>query len=133
MKYMLDTNICIYVIKQKSPAVLAKIQQNLASGLAISSITLAELWHGVENSAAIERNTVALIEFLTIVKILPFDDKAAEQYGSIKADLQRRKCLIGPFDTLIAAHARANGMVLVTNNTKEFERVDGLTIEDWTK
>jgi tRNA(fMet)-specific endonuclease VapC len=133
MKYMLDTNICIYIIKKKSGNVLAKIKANRGNGLAISSITLAELWHGVEYSASREKNTIALIEFLAIVKIMSFDDKAAEEYGRVKADLQRRKCLIGPLDTLIAAHAKSNGMVIVTNNTKEFSRVEGLKVEDWTK
>jgi tRNA(fMet)-specific endonuclease VapC len=130
---MLDTNICIYIIKKKSPAVLNRLKRNRNDGIAISTITLAELQHGVENSAAKEKNEIALLGFLAIMTIMPFDDKAAEEYGRVKTNLQRKKCLIGPYDMLIAAHAKSKGMVMVTNNTKEFERVDGLVVEDWTK
>ena len=130
--YMLDTNICVFVIRRKPPRLLERLQKTLGV-LCLSTITLAELKHGVEKSLFLEKNTKALMDFLSIVEILPFDDKAAGEYGKVKTALQRRGMPIGPLDTLIAAHAKAVGMILVTNNTKEFARVDGLQIEDWTR
>jgi tRNA(fMet)-specific endonuclease VapC len=133
MKYMLDTNICIHLVKKKSPLVLERLKKNRSQGIAISAITQAELWHGVENSVAKERNTIALLELLSILTVLPFEEAAAEEYGKVKSSLQRQGLLIGPLDTLIAAHAKSLNMVLVTNNTREFIRVAGLAIEDWVK
>jgi len=130
--YILDTNICIYAIKKKYQSVLEKFEENRFSGISISSITLAELEHGVANSMYPEKNAVALMEFLSLVNVLPFDEPAAKEYGAIKTDLKKRNCIIGPFDTLIAAHARSLNLTLVTNNTKEFSRVQGLDLEDWT-
>lgn len=130
MKYMLDTNMCIYAQKQNS-SVLAKIRENRREGLAVSAITLAELEYGVKASAAPEKNTVALLKFLTVAEILPFDGKAATEYGKIRADLRRRGTPIGNMDMLIAAHAKSEGLIIVTHNTREFERVDGLQLEDW--
>jgi len=131
MSYMLDTNICIYLIKRKPESVLKKMQEHMQDGLCISSITLAELKHGVFASAAIERNTIALNQFLSIIEILNFDDESAFEYGKIAADLKRKGTLIGSMDTLIASHALATGKTLVTNNVKEFERVVSLKIENW--
>ena len=133
MKYVLDTNICIYIIKKKPESVLRHLQTKMSDGIAISAITLAELQHGVEASAAPERNAIALAQMLLILTVLPFDDSAATEYGQIRADLQNKGTPIGPLDTLIAAHARANKMVLVTNNTREFERVEGLELENWAE
>ena len=130
MKYMLDTNMCIYAQKNNE-SILTKIKDNYEDGLAISSITLAELEYGVQNSSNPEKNTVALLKFLTIVDVLPFDSGAAEQYGSISADLKRKGTPIGPMDTLIAAHAKSEELTIVTHNVREFERVIGLKIEDW--
>jgi len=131
--YMLDTNICIYIIKKKREKVLAKLKQNRETGLYISSITLAELEFGIANadSSYMEKNRIALIEFLTIIGIKHFDDNAAKEYGTVKKGLKDKNCLIGPFDMLIAAHAKSLGMILVTNNTREFERIEGLKVEDW--
>jgi tRNA(fMet)-specific endonuclease VapC len=129
--YMLDTNICIYIIKKKQEEVLRQLKNKKKYGLAISSITLAELEYANENSAQKEKNRIALMEFLTIMDIKQFDGKAAKEYGLIKKDLKDRKCLIGPFDMLIAAHAKSLGFILVTNNTGEFERVKDLAIENW--
>jgi tRNA(fMet)-specific endonuclease VapC len=129
--YMLDTNICVFLIRQKPPILLERLQ-NSWGVRCLSAITLAELRHGVEKSLFPEKNTKALMNFLSIVEILPFDDKAAWEYGKVKAALQRQGTPIGPLDTLIAGHAKAAGAVLVTNNTKEFARVDGLRLEDWT-
>lgn len=99
--------------------------------LCISSITYAELVHGVEKSQAVDRNRLALTLFLSIIPIIPFDDKAAEVYGDIRAKLEGKGTPIGPMDMLIAAHAKSMGCIMVTNNTKEFQRVDDLVLEDW--
>ena len=131
--YMLDTNICIYAIKNKPDLVLQRLKNNLQHGLCISAITLAELQHGVEKSVYPEKNTAALLQFLSILTVLPFDDLAAVEYGKICADLQRKGTPIGTMDMLIAAHARAEHIVLVTNNVREFERVSGLEIENWAE
>ena len=130
---MLDTNICIYAIKNKPDLVLQRLKNNLQHGLCISAITLAELQHGVEKSAHPEKNTAALLQFLSILTVLPFDDLAAVEYGKICADLQRKGTPIGTMDMLIAAHARAEHMVLVTNTVREFARVSGLEIENWAE
>lgn len=131
MKYMLDTNICIFLIKNKPETVIRKFMEYDAGDICISAITYAELVHGVEKSAAREKNRIALTVFLSEIQIIPFDDAAAQAYGAVKAELQRRGTPIGPLDTLIAAHAKALKVVLVTNNTREFSRVDGLVVEDW--
>lgn len=129
--YMLDTNICIYAIKKKPEIVLKHLHDNLENGLAISVITLAELEHGVEKSAKPEKNALALMQFLSILDILSFDDRAAVEYGKLCAYLQKRGTPIGTMDMLIAAHAKAEGLTLVTNNMREFERVPGLKLENW--
>ena len=131
MKYMLDTNICIYAIKNKPEKVLNTLKEKMNDGICISAITLAELAHGVEKSAARDKNRAALLRFLTILTVLPFDDLAAAKYGEVCADLQRKGTPIGTMDMLIAAHAKSEGLILVTNNTREFERVQGLTLENW--
>jgi tRNA(fMet)-specific endonuclease VapC len=128
---MLDTNICIYFIKGKPQGVMQKLKENMQGGLCISAITLAELEHGVALSGHPEKNAIALSQFLSILEVLPFDDKAAAEYGDIHADLQRKGAVIGVMDMLIAGHARAEGMIVVTNNVREFERVEGITIENW--
>lgn len=129
--YMLDTNICIYAIKHRPEIVLQHIRENLLAGICISVITLAELRHGVEKSLYKEKNEAALLKFLSILDVMPFDDYAAIEYGKICSALQKQGMPIGTMDMLIAAHAKANHMVLVTNNTREFERVPGLSIDDW--
>ena len=133
MRYMLDTNICIYAIKHKPPEVIQKFLSHDPSELCISSITYAELMHGVEKSMAVERNRIAITMFLSPISVLDFDTDAAEEYGKIRADLERKGTPIGPMDMLITAHAKAEDLVLVTNNTREFERVEDLEVEDWTK
>lgn len=131
MKYMLDTNICIYAIKNKPELVLQRLKTNLSKGLCISAITLAELQHGVEKSTQSHKNRAALICFLSILNVLPFDESAAVEYGEICAYLQNKGTPIGTMDMLIAAHARSSHKILVTNNVREFERVPGLEIENW--
>ena len=130
---MLDTNICIYTIKQKPIEVLSRFKEELPDGLCISAITLAELKHGVEKSARPERNELALAQFLTALTVVPFDDLAAVEYGKICAELQKQGKPIGTMDMLIAASAVSLDMTLVTNNTREFIRVSGLSLENWTQ
>ena len=129
--YLLDTNICIYAIKNRPEAVLNRIRENRPEGLCISVITLAELRHGVEKSLHKEKNEQALLKFLSVLEILPFDDHAAIEYGKICSELQRQGTPIGTMDMLVAAHAKARRLTLVTNNGREFMRVPGLRIENW--
>lgn len=131
MKYMLDTNICVYIIKKKPEHVFQRLRENMDEGISISSITLAELEYGVAFSVQQEKNADALAQFLAMIEVLPFEERAAAEYGLIRADLRRKGTPIGALDELIAAHAKGNGLVLVTNNTREFERVAGLAIENW--
>lgn len=132
MRYMLDTNICIHVIKNRPETVIQNFLKHEPTELCISSITYAELMHGVEKSQDVERNRVAMMLFLSPISILEFDNYAAEEYGKIRADLERKGTPIGPMDMLIAAHARSEGLILVTNNTREFNRVEALPVENWT-
>lgn len=131
MKYMLDTNICIYTIKHKPEKVIEEFMKHDPDELCVSAITYAELMHGVEKSQAVEKNRLAISMFLSALTILDFDGLAAEEYGKIRADLERKGTPIGPMDMLIAAHAKAEGLTLVTNNTREFLRVEGLDVENW--
>lgn len=133
MTYMLDTNICIYAMKKKPEQVLKRLKETLYNGVCISSITLAELEYGMKHSSNPEKNARALLRFLVPFSILPFDPAAAAEYGEIRAHLQRQGTPIGPLDMLIAGHARSEGLILVTNNVKEFERVPGLIIENWAE
>ena len=131
MRYMLDTNICIYLIKKKPESVLKNLNLHMDEGIAISAITLAELKHGVEASQYPEKNAIALNQFLSIVDILPFDDDAATEYGKICATLRRQGTPIGVMDMLIAAHAKAKGLIIISNNVREFARVEGLELKNW--
>lgn len=133
MKYMLDTNICIYAIKHKTEAVIKNFLSHMPEEMCISAITYAELMYGVEKSMAIEKNRIALSLFLSPLTILEFQASAAEEYGKVRAELESKGMTIDPMDLLIAGHARSKGLILVTNNTREFCRVEGLVVEDWTK
>ncbi|MEZ3423894.1 MAG: type II toxin-antitoxin system VapC family toxin [Lachnospiraceae bacterium] len=130
MKYMLDTNTCIFAMKQKGN-VIANLMKYKPEDICISSITYAELVYGVEKSQAKDKNRLALALFLSDIQVIPYDDNAAQEYGYIRADLQQKGIPIGPMDMLIASHAKALGMTIVTNNTNEFKRVSGLKLEDW--
>ena len=132
MKYILDTNICIFAIRNSNDNVLKKFHEHLDDELYISSITLAELMYGVEKSRKPEQNRNALLQFLTLIDIKEFSEKAAIEYGKTRAFLENQGTPIGPLDTLIAAHAVSENMILVTHNTKEFLRVPDLTVENWT-
>ena len=128
---MLDTNICIYIIKRKPVNVLEKFKSLSIGTIGISSITLAELQFGVMKSSDPKKNQEALDKFLTPLEILDFDYYATIQYGKIRAQLERKGTPIGPLDTLIASHAMSLELTLVTNNLKEFERIPDLKIENW--
>lgn len=130
IKYMLDTNIVIYVIKRK-PIELLDLFNLHAGQMSISSITLAELLHGAEKSAKPEHNMRQVEDFISRLEVLEYGIKAAAHYGSIRASLERLGTPIGINDLHIAGHARSEGLILVTNNMREFERVDGLCVENW--
>ena len=133
MKFLLDTNICIFVIKQKPIGVLQRFSQYSSDELGISTITLAELRFGADKSSNPSRNHSALDLFLSPLAIVDFDSECSEYYGKVRAELERSGRPIGPLDTMIAAHALRLRVPVVTNNTKEFARVSGLVIEDWSK
>jgi len=131
MGYLFDTNICIYIIKKRSPALLDKLSGFPFDSISISSITIAELQYGVEQSLFPERNLFALQKFLTPFNIVDFDYPAAVEYGKIRALLEKKGTPIGPMDMLIAACAKSRGLTLVSNNMKEFSRIDNLDLENW--
>src|SRR5262245_40332641 len=133
MNYLLDTNCCVLLIRQKSPSVLARLLQHPITDIGLSAVTVAELQYGVQKSSQPAQNQQALDQFLLPLTILPFDDTDAIAYGQIRADLEAQGLPIGSFDMLIAAQAIRHNLILVTNNVCEFARVAGLTIEDWTK
>ena len=133
MRYMLDTNICIYAIKHRPPQVLERLKEHEPSEICISAITYAELVHGVEKSAAVEKNRLALTLLLSNIEIIDFDSNAADEYGNIRAALEKAGTPIGPLDMMIAGHARSLSYTVVTNNVREFERVSGLRIENWAE
>lgn len=132
MKLLLDTNICIYIIKQQPASVLKHFLEYQIGDIGISSITHSELCYGVAKSQHQDKNSKALDQFITPLEVVPFDDAAALAYGTIRAILEKAGTPIGAMDMLIAAHAIALGIPLVTNNTREFERVAGLAVVDWT-
>ena len=133
MRYMLDTNICIYVIKHKPEKVFQKLQNLNPEDVCISSVTYAELVHGVEKSIAVEKNRLALSMLLANMEILDFGVDAADCYGKIRAGLEKKGTPIGPLDMMIAGHAQSLGYTVVTNNVKEFSRVSALRIENWAE
>jgi len=131
VRYLLDTNICIYIIKKRPPEVLERLVSLDPEEVGVSSITVAELEYGVAKSSRPRQNREALLNFLAPLQILAFDDQAAQHYGKIRAYLERKGQTIGAMDLLIAAHSRSLSLTLVTNNEKEFSRVPGLTVENW--
>lgn len=133
MTYMLDTNICIYIMKNKPEKVLRRFKEELNNGIGISSITLAELEYGMKHSSNPAQNEQALLRFLVPLSVLPFGAGAASEYGAIRTFLQNNGTPIEPLDMLIAAHAKSEGLVMVTNNVRVFERVPGLKIENWAE
>ena len=131
MKLMLDTNICIYIIKQQPESVLKRFLDYQIGDISISAITLSELRYGVAKSKYRVKNSNALEEFMIPLEILPFDEEAAQAYGDIRNSLEKAGTPLGTMDMLIAAHAVSRGLELVTKNTREFRRVSGLTVVDW--
>lgn len=130
LRYLLDTNIVIYVLKRRPVEVLSTFNAN-ASRMAMSSITLAELLHGAEKSSRVSENLAAIEDFCSRLQVLPYGPKAAQHYGGIRAALEKLGQPIGVNDMHIAAHARSEGLVLVTNNMSEFARVPALEAENW--
>lgn len=130
-RYLLDTNICIFVIKGHGPGLSERFAREEAH-LCMSSVTLAELSYGAEKSAATDRNRQALAAFAARLAVVDFDAGAAAAYGTVRAALERAGTPIGPYDTMIAAHALSRNLSVVTNNRREFDRVRGLRVEDWS-
>ncbi len=130
LRYLLDTNIVIYVLKRRPVEVLSTFNAN-ASRMAISSITLAELMHGAEKSSRVSENLAVIEDFCSRLEVLPYGPKAAQHYGAIRAALEKLGQPIGVNDLHIAGHARSEGLVLVTNNLSEFVRVPALEVENW--
>ncbi len=130
IRYMLDTDICIYAVKNRPPSLRDTFNQH-SGQLSVSSVTLAELLYGAEKSARTEHNLSVVESFAARLEVLPFGKKAAAHSGQVRAQLEAAGTPIGPYDLMIAGHARSEGLVLVTNNTNEFERVDGLRLENW--
>ncbi len=133
MRYLLDTNICIYLIKQKPMQVIEKFNAYSVGDIGVSSITVGELWYGVAKSEHRDTNGRALEQFLLPLVVAAFDEKASKVYGEMRAALEMAGRPIGAMDMLIAAHAGSMGVVLVTNNEQEFSRVPGLVVENWAR
>jgi tRNA(fMet)-specific endonuclease VapC len=130
LTYMLDTNICIYVMKNYPQGLLEKFN-SLAEQLCISCITLGELHYGAEKSARRADNLTAIEHFVARLDVLPFEAKAAAHYGQVRAELERTGTPCGPHDMQIGGHARSEGLIVVTNNLREFSRIPGLRVENW--
>jgi tRNA(fMet)-specific endonuclease VapC len=129
--YLIDTNICVYLIKNRDTELRVRIEECNPYEIAVSSVTVAELEYGVAKSARVVQNRTALQNFLSAFEIVPFDDKDAEQFGMIRVELERTGQPIGPYDLQIAAQALARSWIVVTNNEREFRRVCGLSVENW--
>jgi len=129
--YLLDTNICIYIIKKKYESLLNKIENEEPYNISISSVTVAELEYGIAKSLYPEKNRETLLEFLSPFEIIPFNELDCENFGALRAYLYKLGLPIGPYDLQIAAQCLSRDLCLVTNNVKEFERVPNLNIENW--
>lgn len=130
LKYLLDTNMVIYTMKNRPPQVKRRFQQHEGQ-MCISAVTLGELVFGAEHSQQVERNLADIEAMVARLEVLPFDRKAAYHFGQIRAALYSMGQPIGPYDMMIAGHARASGLILITNNLNEFERIPGLLLENW--
>lgn len=133
MRFLLDTDICIYIIKRKPQQIAQRFNTLRPSDIGISAITVAELEYGAQKSQKPEQNRAALQQFLIPLEILVFDPQAAQAYGTIRADLERKGQVIGSLDMLIAAQAKSEGITLVTNNIREFSRIPDLRVENWVE
>ena len=133
MKYLLDTNICVFIFRRKFPSVLQRLHQTHAGEVGISAVTLAELRYGADKSSDPSKNHTVIDAFLTTVAVVEFHEDAARRYGIVRSELESRGTPIGPLDNMIAAHTLSLGATLVTNNVREFSRVTGLMVEDWSE
>jgi tRNA(fMet)-specific endonuclease VapC len=133
IKYLLDTNICIYIMNRRPLEIFHKFKQFNVGDIGVSAITVSELQYGAVKSKNPNNNIQRVEEFLAPLEILSYDHNAANFYGEIRHNLEKKGETIGPLDMLIAAHALSNGIILITNNEKEFQRVDYLKIENWIK
>ena len=133
MKYLIDTNICIYIMNKRPVAVIKKFKQFELGEIGISTITVSELQYGIVKSKYRKKNEFRLEEFLTPLEILTYDQTAARVYGDIRFQLEKLGKPIGPLDLLIAAQAISQDLILITNNDKEFKRIKKLKVENWTK
>jgi tRNA(fMet)-specific endonuclease VapC len=131
-RFLLDTDICSYIIKRSHPALLTRLQTMLPDDIAVSAVSKAELLYGAEVSPRREYDRIAVTSFLQYVLVLDFPDPAADHYARIRAELKEAGAMIGANDLFLAAHARSLGLTLVTNNTRELRRVSGLLLENWT-
>ena len=131
MIYMLDTNICIYILKNKNNDIMQKFYDCEFGDIGISSIVYSELLYGVEKSIKKDDNLKNLLKFLSAIIIYNYDVNAGNEYGKIRSELEKKGSIIGSMDMLIASHAKSEGAILVTNNEKEFRRVKGLKVENW--
>lgn len=133
MRFMLDTNTCVELIRKRNDRILRRMKRRRPDDLCVSSVTLSELEYGVAKSANPEKNRLALAEFMTPLNIVPYDDTVAPVYGRVRAAVEKEGTPIGPLDTMIAAHALSLGLIVVTDNEREFRRVPGLTVQNWAK
>lgn len=133
MRYLIDTNICIYILNKRPAKILTRFKKISLGDIGISSISLAELQYGVSKSSFRESNQQRLNEFLVPFEILSFEKQATKYYGDIRTTLEKKGQLIGPLDMLIAAHALSESLILITNNSKEFNRISNLKVENWVK
>jgi tRNA(fMet)-specific endonuclease VapC len=129
---MLDTNTCVDLIRRRNERILRRMQRLPPHELCVSSITLSELEYGAAKSADPGRNRLALAEFMTPLNVIAYDDAVAPVYGRVRAELERAGTPIGPLDTMLAAHALSMGLTIVTDNEREFRRVSGLKVQNWT-
>ena len=133
ISYLLDTNICIYIIKKRPEQVIERLRHTRISEVGVSSITVSELEYGAAKSSRPAQNKLAIVEFLAPLEILPYDDMAAQEYGKVRAYLEKQGTPVGSMDMLIAAHALSLNCILVTNNEREFRLIPNLKIQNWTK
>ena len=131
MKYLLDTNVCVDYLTGRFPLVVERLQHASSDDLCVSSVVAAELWYGAEKSTQRRQNRARIGILLSELRVVDFDARAASAYGRIRTDLERAGVVIGPNDMLIGAHSVSHGLVLVTDNTREFRRIKGLRTENW--
>lgn len=133
MNYLIDTNICIYIMNNRPHEVIQKFREVGVGEIGISSITVSELYYGASKSRQVSKNMHRVDEFLTPFEIFSYGENASKYYGDIRANLEKQGKVIGPLDMLIAAHALSENLILVTNNEKEFKRIESLRIENWVQ